>query len=110
MRENGRPFGTQAAYEPRRGCFLGEDLRGPLLNESTVSQNWVLDFCSSLCGQVDSKGTILILLSEPSVRGPSHPLCIRRSGPVSLMRRGYLIESPSCSELGVFFLSRARGM
>ena len=83
---------------------LGEDLKGLLLNESTVSRNWVLDFRSSLCGQIDSKGTILILWSEPSVRGPSHPLCIRRSRPVSVMRRGDLIESPSCSELGVFFI------
>ena len=49
---------------------LGKDLKGLLPNESTVSQNWVPDFPSSLCGQIDSKGAILIL-SEPSVRGPS---------------------------------------
>lgn len=61
---------------------LGKDLKGLLPNESTVSQNWVLDFPSSLCGQIDSKGTILILFIRTVCQRAQPILCV--SGGVGL--------------------------
>ena len=71
---------------------------------------------SQLCPRTGFQTSPLACVVRLIVRGPSsfcqnhlsegqaHPLCIRRSGPVSLMWREVIcVESPSCSELGVLY-------
>lgn len=85
---------------------LGKDLKGLLPNESTVSQNWVPDFPSSLCGQIDSKGDIL---SEPSVIGPSPSFVYQEEWACTLnVERGNLCRITVLLLVGSF-ISRACG-
>lgn len=71
----------QLMNQGRDSC-PGKDLKGLLPNESTMSQNWVPDFPSSLCGQIDSKGAILILFVRTICQRAKPILCV--SGGVGL--------------------------
>lgn len=57
--------------------YPGKDIKGVLLNEPTVFQNWGLDVLTGFFGVIDSKWAILILFTrtichrmEPILRVP----------------------------------------